>query len=575
MTARAELPIAHPSEARARMAALLGTRRRGVAVVLALTAASTAANLAGPALVGRIVDAAVERSAPGVVDRAALAYGVLAVLGGLLQYLAGRRAATVGEGCLAELRTEAFDHAVQAPGELIEAAGTGDLVSRVTGDVTVLATALRWSVPIAVFAVVEAMLTLVALVLIDWRLAAVGVIAGVPAAAAGGRRYIRRAPPLYAAERAGHASLAGGLLERYRGRSVLAAHGAGRRHRALAAGLGRAVVDAELRTTRARNHLRPAVSASMAASMTSVIALGAVLVERELATVGAVSAALLYLSRLFDPVSTLLEQADELQQVTAATARLVGITQLPTLGVRPSDAATRPGAVVLDDVSFGYDETTATLRAVTLRLRPGERLAVVGASGAGKSTLAKLVLGTLSPDGGTVSVGGPVAMAAQEGHVFARTLADNVRLARPDASDAEVLSALDGVEATWVSSLPEGIATMVGDDHHHLTPAEAQQVALARVLCADPAVVVLDEATADLAPQSARLVEQHLATVLAGRTVLTIAHRLDTAARSDRILVLDAGTVVADGPHDELAEGDGIYASMWSRWQATRGAMSS
>jgi ATP-binding cassette subfamily C protein len=163
-------------------------------------------------------------------------------------------------------------------------------------------------------------------------------------------------------------------------------------------------------------------------------------------------------------------------------------------------------------------------------------------------------------------------MVAQEGHVFARSVADNVRLAQPDATDDDVRRALDTVDALeWVDGLPHGTATVVGAGHHRLTPPQAQQLGLARLVCADPAVVILDEATAELDPTAAARTERHLASALVGRTVLTIAHRLDAAARADRVVVMDAGAVVAAGPHADLLLQEGTYAALWARWTAARG----
>ena len=582
------LPTATPREARARLRRLLRDRRGAVVLLLVLTALSTVGTVAGPALIGLVVDAALEQRSVDTVYTAAGTYAVLAVVAAVIRYVAELRAADLGESALAELREEVFLHAVGMSTDDLERAGSGDLISRVTDDTTVLARAVRYTVPRVVFAAAEVALILAALTLVDPRLAAAAVLAGTPAALLGGRWYFRHAPARYRQERESQARLAGSVLELVRGRTTLIGHDAADRFRGRTALTHRQLLDAQLATTSARNRLRPAVSIALACALVTVVALGSTLVDDGSASVGTVSAAALYVVRLFDPVSTLLEETDEIQVASAATARLVGISSMPTTVPVDRAPVTTIGRIDLEvrDVSFAYSEDRPVLSDLTVTVPAGQRVVVVGPSGAGKTTLGRLICGALHPDAGKVRLGGAdlhslppdvlartVAMVPQEGHVFARSVADNVRLGDPGADDVVVEGALAVVGATaWVRALPDGLHTRVGSGGYQLSPPQSQQLGLARLVCANPAVVVLDEATADLDPAGAARTERHVEAALAGRTVVSIAHRLDAAARADRVLVLSRGRIVEDGSHNELLAAGGLYAQMFQRWRADRSA---
>ena len=286
-------------------------------------------------------------------------------------------------------------------------------------------------------------------------------------------------------------------------------------------------------------------------------------------SLGAVSAAVLYLRQLIDPLDTILIWIEQLQSSSASFARVEGLAAVP----RAEVPVTRPPAddrIEITGVSYAYDAGRDVLHDVDLSVRPGERLAIVGLSGAGKSTLGRLLAGVDRPRTGTVTVGGlPVAdlppdllrqqvvLVTQEHHVFAETLRENLMVRAPDA---ELHKALATVGADWADDLDADLG------EQPIGGAQAQQLALARVVLADPHTVILDEATALLDPTTARTAERALAAVLHDRTVIAIAHRLQTAHDADRVAVMDAGRIVELGTHDELLTAGGRYAALWRRW---------
>jgi ABC-type multidrug transport system fused ATPase/permease subunit len=306
----------------------------------------------------------------------------------------------------------------------------------------------------------------------------------------------------------------------------------------------------------------------------ATLLVGGLFYINDMASLAQVTAATLYVQQLIEPLDMVLTWLDELQVGGASLARLLGVANVPQDREGATEATPRDEVIEVSDVRFAYRQDHDVLHGVDLALRPGERLAVVGPSGAGKSTLGRLLAGIHGPRTGSVSVGsvplidlplgdlrGHVALVTQEHHVFRGTVRDNVVMSRPDASAAQVLAALAAVD--WTGP---GLDTEVGAGWLTLSPAQAQQLALARLVLADPHTLVLDEATSLLDPRAARALERSLAAVLDGRTVVAIAHRLHTAHDADRVAVVEDGRITELGRHDHLVQAGGSYAALWSSW---------
>ncbi len=574
---RTILPIATAAQVRAYARRLALAYPRELSVALALHGLAAIAGLVAPRLLGNLVEDVRHHATHRSVDEIAIGIGGFIAAQGVLMRYAVYASARLGEKVLARLREEFVDRVLELPLSTVERAGTGDLITRTSRDVDALSRSVRHAVPETLIAMVTGAFAIGALVLVG-PLTALPCLIGVPLLWAGTKWYLARARDGYLWENAAWGGVTAGLTETVEGARTVEALRLERRRVARTDADIAAAWKAERYTLGLRTVWFPMVEIGYVLPVVATLLVGGLLYRADLASLAQVTAATLYVQQLVDPLDRLLSWIDELQVGSASLARLLGVSEAH---VDRGEGAPRPDdeRIVADGVRYAYREGHDVLHGVDLRLRPGERLAMVGPSGAGKSTLGRLIAGILRPRAGTVEVGGVplaalpleklrghVALVTQEHHVFKGTVRDNLVMARPDAGDAEVADALAAVEAGWVMELPDGLDTAVGAGGLTLSPARAQQLALARLVLADPHTLVLDEATSLLDPRAARHLERTLSAVLEGRTVVAIAHRLHTAHDADRVAVVEDGRISELGAHDDLIAEGGSYAALWASW---------
>jgi ATP-binding cassette, subfamily B, bacterial len=543
---------------------------------------STLITLAGPALVRYAVDHGIAKHDRHPLDVAALVILGLAAAKPLVVRAQTLLAATASERFLDSLRRAAFDKLQALPLGFFEQERTGVLVSRLTSDIQALDEFLREALVEVVGSGLQIALTVGVLVILSPTLAAVSLVA-LPVLIASSWAFHHSAGRAYHAIRDRVAETLTALQEGLSGVRVVQAFRRERRTIEAYKPRSRAQIGAWRRASFVNIRLFTMIPLAQTVALVAVLLVASSMYRNGSISQGTIAAYVLYLVQLFDPIARFSEWLGDFRQGLAALGKVVGLLQTENAVAERPGAVELPadGALELRDVTFGYGGA-AVVKGVSLRLEAGEHVALVGVTGAGKSTLAKLLTRQYDPQQGSIALGGVdlrdgvlrslrrrIVMLPQEGHLFSGSIADNVRLADPEAPDEAVLHALEQIGARErFEALPDGIHTDVQTRGVRLSAGERQLVGIARVALADPAVIVLDEATSSLDPATEADVERALAAVVEGRTVIIIAHRLSTAERADRVVVMDRGRVVEVASHDELVAQGERYARLWASWQA-------
>lgn len=565
---------------------MAGEFRRQAAWALVLVTITVLCTLAGPVLVRYGIDSGIRKNDTGALNLTVVLYLIVVAIAyviGRMQYVVLNSA---GEGFLRLLRIRVFGQMQRQSMAFFDREKAGVLVARMTADIESMAELVQWGLMQFLASFLLLFFALFLLLSLSWQLTIISLLV-FPFLIAASVKFQRDSNKAYLEVREKVGANLSALQEGIAGVRVIQAYAREDEQIRRFEESNRALFRSHLHSIKVTTWYFGVIEFAGIASSALIIGIGGWLVHRGSVSLGTVVAFVLLLASLFDPVQQLSQLYNTLQSAAAALHKLFGILDAEPDVAESDNPITLPvsGDVVVDAVTFAYAGAhRAALSDVSVTLKAGTRLALVGPTGAGKSTLAKLMARLYDPEVGTVSFGGVdlrsaslddlrrrIVVIPQEGFLFDGTVRDNLLIAKPEATEAELINALNkiGLRERF-ESLPEGLETQVRERGSRLSAGERQLVALARAALVDPAVLVLDEATSNLDPGTEMLVEAALERLMVGRSVIVVAHRLSTVQRADVIAVVADSRITEMGSHDELVALDGHYALLASTWNKTQ-----